>query len=153
MTARRIVALLLLVSAAGCARGVEDRGSAARSASSAPADAEPVVEAVGTRFVLDVREGPLRVTQDGLRRWITTAAESVATIHGDLPHSPLRVIVQPVRSRGGPVVFGENLRGGRPAVRLLVASDATDAELVGEWVAVHELVHQRVIPWERWMTA
>jgi len=78
----------------------------------------------------------------GIRRWLASAVETVALVYaGEFPVPRIHVIVVPTGAHGGSVQFGILARGGGPSVLLFVDSDVDDADLPGEWVAVHELVH------------
>ncbi len=95
-----------------------------------------------------VLDAPHRATDAGLRRWISGAASAVAGLFDGFPVERLQIIVLPRPSSGDPVLFGQATRGGGPGVHLLLRADATDDELPGEWVAVHELIHIG-LPWTR----
>lgn len=82
-----------------------------------------------------------RPTRAEVRAWLGRAALAVASIGDRLPRDRLHVVVVPVDSRGGPVLFGMVRRGGEPSVLLFPRSDARGAALQSDWVAVHELSH------------
>lgn len=98
-------------------------------------------EAAGATFDVAVIERPRRLTDAGLRTWISTAAETVATLYGRFPTDRMQVVVLPVAGGGSPVYFGMAQRGGGPAVFLLAASEVEDHAFPGEWVAIHEFLH------------
>lgn len=115
---------------------------------------------------LPVAGGLLRVTPlagagrlpAGVRhRFLYEAGRAAASLYGELPVSDVQVLlVGPgVPLPGGPVFFGLTTRGGGAAISLFVDSFADDEELIGEWVAVHELAHLG-LPWmregERWLS-
>jgi hypothetical protein len=98
--------------------------------------------AAGAEFRVAVMDLPRAISGPGLRRWIGTAAETVGGLYGGafpVPH--MQVLVVPYRGAGDPVYFGMALRGGGPAVMLLISSAATDDAFPGEWVAIHEFLH------------
>lgn len=96
----------------------------------------------GQQLELAVLGGARAPDVDGLERWISAAANAVAGLFdGRFPRDRATIMVVPVPGGGGPVHFGLVVRGGQPAVIFFVASDATADELIGEWVAVHELTH------------
>jgi hypothetical protein len=97
--------------------------------------------AAGTDFRVAVINTPRAVTAAGIRRWLTTAAETVAGLYGDFPTPSMQVVVVPYPGGGDPVYFGMALRGGGPAVQLLISGAAEDHEFPGEWVAIHEFLH------------
>lgn len=93
-----------------------------------------------------VLDAPHRATPTGIRTWLGKAAAAVAQMNGSFPVKRALVLVHPVPARHPPVIFGMAMRGGGAHVRLLLSSAAEDAELVGEWVGVHELTHLGM-PW------
>jgi len=97
--------------------------------------------AAGTDFQVAVMNTPRSITPAGIRRWLTTAAETVAGLYGDFPTPSMQVVVVPYPGGGDPVYFGMALRGGGPAVQLLISGAAQDREFPGEWVTIHEFLH------------
>ncbi|WAS93352.1 hypothetical protein [Nannocystis punicea] len=99
------------------------------------------VEAAGATFSVAIVDQPRKLSEAGVSEWITTAAETVATLYGRFPTERMQVVVLPFPGGGGPVYFGMALRGGGPSVQLLVSSEAADHAFPGEWVAIHEFLH------------
>lgn len=100
------------------------------------------ITAAGTEFRVAVMDRPRALSEAGLRKWIGTAAETVGSLYGGafpVPH--MQVLVVPYRGGGDPVYFGMALRGGGPAVMLLISNAAQDDAFPGEWVAIHEFLH------------
>ena len=98
--------------------------------------------AAGAEFEVAVMDLPRAISPAGLRRWIGTAAETVGGLYGGafpVPH--MQVLVVPYHGGGDPVYFGMAVRGGGPAVMLLISSAASDDAFPGEWVAIHEFLH------------
>jgi len=100
----------------------------------------------GTIVDIAMLDAPHRATPEGVRAWIAGAVGAVAELYGRFPTPRLLAIVQPTPSRGEPVVFGMAMRAGGGHVHLILSALAKDAELPGEWVAVHELTHLGM-PW------
>lgn len=99
-------------------------------------------DAAGTRFHVAVVDLPRALSDAGLRRWLAAAATTVAGLYGGrFPVPRMQVIVVPYPGGGDPVYFGMALRGGGPAVQLLISREAVDREFPGEWVAIHEFLH------------
>jgi hypothetical protein len=94
-----------------------------------------------TEIELAVLDAPLAATPEGLRRWATDAARSVALLYGAFPRDRLQIVVVPVRRGGGTIYFGAAGRGGGPGVYILMDSTARDDELLGTWTTAHELLH------------
>ncbi len=98
--------------------------------------------AAGVDFQVAVMDLPREISDEGLRQWLTVAANTVAKLYdGRFPVTQMQVIVVPYPGGGAPVYFGMALRGGGPAVQLLISSEAEDHEFLGEWVAIHEFLH------------
>jgi hypothetical protein len=98
--------------------------------------------AAGAEFEVAVMDLPRAISQAGLRRWIGTAATTVGSLYGGaFPVAHMQVLVVPYRGGGDPVYFGMAVRGGGPAVMLLISSAAADDAFPGEWVAIHEFLH------------
>ncbi len=74
-----------------------------------------------------------------LLAWIRRSADIVTHYYGRFPTRALRILVQPVAGGGvqGGTTFGYN--GG--FIRVRVGRDVTDAQLVNDWVLVHEMIH------------
>ena len=98
--------------------------------------------AAGAEFRVAVMDLPREISAEGLRRWLVTAAQTVAGLYGGVfPVSHMQVVVVPYPGGGDPVYFGMALRGGGPAVMLLISNAAPDVAFPGEWVAIHEFLH------------
>lgn len=78
-----------------------------------------------------------------LLEWIRRSANMVARYYGRFPVQELRVLVQPVPGGGvrGGTTFGH--ARGRPGgfIRVRVGRGVTAAQLVDDWVLVHEMIH------------
>ena len=93
-------------------------------------------------FEVAVLAGERRVTSAGIEAWLRAAAGAGAQLYGRFPRDRVSVVVVPIPAWGdSPVLFGMARRGGGGSVMLLIDDTATDEELPGEWVAVHELLH------------
>jgi hypothetical protein len=104
-------------------------------------------------FEVAVLDGERAATDAGIEAWLRVAAEVSAELHGRFPRERVAVVVVPRSGWGNaPVLFGMARRGGGGSVMLLLDSDAEDDELLGEWVATHELLHLG-LPWvgDPWM--
>jgi hypothetical protein len=104
---------------------------------------EPIeFRAAECEFEVAVLEGARQASEAGIERWLRVAAETSAELHGRFPRDRVSVVVIPASRWGDdPVVFGMARRGGGGSAMLMLAADAQDDELPGEWVAVHELLH------------
>lgn len=115
---------------------------------------EPLVFTVEQcEFEVAVLDGERSATDAGIEAWLRVAAETSAELHGRFPRDRVAVVVIPRDGWGrSPVLFGMARRGGGGSAMLLLNEDARDAELIGEWVAAHELLHLG-FPWiiDPWM--
>jgi hypothetical protein len=115
---------------------------------------EPIEFRVGQcEFEVAVLDGERAATDAGIEAWLRVAAEVSAELHGRFPRERVAVVVIPRSGWGNaPVLFGMARRGGGASAMLLLDRDAEDHELIGEWVASHELLHLGM-PWIRdpWM--
>jgi hypothetical protein len=92
-----------------------------------------------TYFVLDA---PRVATDAGLEAWLQTAMGAVQTLYGVPPVPRTHMIIQPmIPGRGRPIVFGRATLAGGPHVHVMLSGTATDADLPGEWITIHELLH------------
>jgi hypothetical protein len=99
-------------------------------------------DAAGGSLDVAVLSGERAATDEGILRWLSASARANALVYGRAPTPSAQVIVVPVPGdRDRPVVFGMALRGGGPALVLLLDKEARDQELPGEWIAIHELFH------------
>jgi hypothetical protein len=104
-------------------------------------------------FEVAVLDGERTATDAGIEEWLRIAAEVSAELHGRFPRERVAVVVIPRSGWGNaPVLFGMARRGGGASAMLLLDRDAEDQELIGEWVATHELLHLGM-PWisDPWM--
>ena len=83
--------------------------------------------------------GKFTLPRSALMAWLETSAKAVSTYYGKFPVGAVRILIVPVP--------GDDVQGGASwgyrgaAIRLLVGSDATGAELRDDWKAVHEMTH------------
>jgi len=116
-----------------------------------------IVEAGGSRLRVAVLPGAEAIEGRHVEAWLGEAARAAALLEGALPVRDVQVLVRAVPGADGdaPVAFGLVGRGAGPSVLLLVRQDVDPATLVGEWVAVHELVHlvlPRLRAEDAWLT-
>ena len=83
--------------------------------------------------------GELALPRSAIMAWLEKSAKAVSVYFGKFPVASARVLIVPVPGDGvqGGTTFG--YRGA--AIRLLVGSDATKADLDDDWKAVHEMTH------------
>ena len=83
--------------------------------------------------------GMFALPRSALIAWLETSAKAVSIYYGKFPVGAVRILIVPVP--------GDDVQGGASwgyrgaAIRLLVGSDATAAELRDDWKAVHEMTH------------
>ena len=116
------------------------------------------IEVAHAKFRVAVLDAEHRASTEGIHRWLETAGETVAQLYdGRFPVDELTLVVVPLASGwgGGPVYFGHVTRGGGASALLLLDGSAEDSQLVGEWVAVHEMLHlgmPYVRPADAWLS-
>ena len=83
--------------------------------------------------------GTFALPRSALMAWLETSAKAASIYYGKFPVGAVRILIVPVP--------GDDVQGGASwgyrgvAIRLLVGSDATAAELRDDWKAVHEMTH------------
>jgi hypothetical protein len=103
---------------------------------------EPLLEThAGVEIQIANLADSLHVDAQGLRRWLRAAVDLSALGPGGSPSSRLQVILAPVSRAMEPVPFGTVARGGDASMVLFVAEQATETQLVRDWVLPHELSH------------
>ncbi|MFT7621132.1 MAG: hypothetical protein ACI9WU_000293 [Myxococcota bacterium] len=108
---------------------------------------------LGAHVTLAVIDADYAAGAAGIRAWITAAIKAAAGLWGRFPRTRLLVLVRPSSRPGKRVFFGRAHRGGCGHVELFLPRNALAAALIGEWVAIHELLHLG-LPWieENWMS-
>jgi hypothetical protein len=83
--------------------------------------------------------GEIDLPRRAIMDWLTTSAKAVTVYFGKFPVASARVLIVPVPGSGVQAGTTYGYRGA--AVRLVVGSDVTEAELTDDWKAVHEMTH------------
>ena len=83
--------------------------------------------------------GKFALPRSALIAWLETSAKAVSVYFGRFPVGSARILIVPVP--GGEVQGGASFGYRGAAIRLLVGSDVTEAELADDWKAVHEMTH------------
>ncbi len=100
------------------------------------------VEVPGGDLMYYTLDAPHRASDAGIARWLRASMGAVADLFGGAPVRRTHVLVQPlVPGRGRPVVFGRATLSGGPMVHVMLSGTAKDAELPGEWMTIHEMIH------------
>jgi hypothetical protein len=75
--------------------------------------------------------------------WVRRSADIVTRYYGRFPVAELRIRVQPVGGDGvqGGTTFGQAMGHAGGFIRVRVGRDVTPAQLVDDWVLVHEMIH------------
>jgi hypothetical protein len=113
-----------------------------------------LVEANGGRLHVALLDGPQRITNAGIERWLQVASRAVSDLYGRFPVRELPIIVHPiVPGRPRPIISGRTCMAGGPHVHVMLSGDTTDARMPGEHLTIHEFVHLG-LPWtelaDRW---
>lgn len=104
---------------------------------------------------IDVRfaQGSLETPREALWRWITTAAQAVASYYGRFPVPHLQVVLTPEPNRAG-VRFGATFGGAYPLIKVWLGESTDEGMLARDWVMTHEMVHlafPRVADMHHWL--
>ncbi len=83
--------------------------------------------------------GEFALPRSALMTWLEISAKAVSGYFGKFPASSVRLLIVPVP--GDDVQGGASFGYRGAAIRLLVGSDVTEAELGEDWKAVHEMTH------------
>ncbi len=100
--------------------------------------ATPIVVGGGTLNVA-FAPGAFVLPRSALMAWLKTSAQAVSVYFGKFPVASARILIVPVPGRG--VQKGTTFGYRGAAVRLAVGTDATEPDLRGDWMAVHEMTH------------
>jgi hypothetical protein len=87
-----------------------------------------------------------------VEEWVAQGARSSSLLFGGFPVPRALVIVVPRAHPGA--AFGMALRGGGPAVVILLDQTAAASDLHGDWTATHEFLHlgvPRLPPEDAWL--
>jgi hypothetical protein len=83
--------------------------------------------------------GEINLPRSTIMNWLTTSAKAASVYFGKFPVTSARVLILPVSGSGVQSGTTYGYRGA--AIRLIVGSDVTQAELNNDWKAVHEMTH------------
>src|SRR5690242_4480436 len=97
------------------------------------------IEVGGGTLNVAFAPGEIALPRSALMDWLATSAKAVSVYFGKLPVASARVLIVPVPGRGVQAGTTFGYRGA--AIRLIVGSEVTKAELVDDWKAVYEMNH------------
>jgi hypothetical protein len=97
------------------------------------------IEVGGGTLNVAFAPGEIVLPRSALMDWLTTSAKAVSVYFGKFPVASARVLIVPVPGSGVQAGTTFGYRGA--AIRLIVGSDVTKAELVDDWKTVHEMTH------------
>ncbi|MGH6748781.1 MAG: hypothetical protein ACRECI_05630 [Methyloceanibacter sp.] len=97
------------------------------------------IEVGGGTLKVAFAPGEIALPRSALMDWLTTSAKAVSVYFGKFPVKSARVLIVP--APGGGVQSGTTFGYRGAAIRLIVGSDVTKAELTDDWKAVHEMTH------------
>jgi len=83
--------------------------------------------------------GEINLPRGAIMDWLETSAKAVSVYFGKFPVTSVRVLIVPVPGTG--VQSGTTFGYRGAAIRLVVGTDVTKAELADDWKAVHEMTH------------
>jgi hypothetical protein len=97
------------------------------------------IEVGGGTLNVAFAPGEIALPRSALMDWLTTSAKAVSVYFGKFPVASARVLIVPAPGDGVQAGTTFGYRGA--AIRLIVGSDVTKAELTDDWKAVHEMTH------------
>lgn len=97
------------------------------------------IEVGGGTLNVAFAPGEIALPRSALMDWLTTSAKAVSVYFGKFPVASARVLIVPAFGRG--VQSGTTFGYRGAAIRLIVGSEATEADLAQDWKAVHEMTH------------
>ena len=97
------------------------------------------IEVGGGTLNVAFAPGGITLPRSALMDWLTTSAKAVSVYFGKFPVKSARVLIVP--APGGGVQSGTTFGYRGAAIRLIVGSGLTKAELTDDWKAVHEMTH------------
>ncbi len=97
----------------------------------------------GSVIQVIIKPGDFTLGVEPICRWITHSATTVSRFFGSFPVSNLQLILDPVSGRGvqGGTTYGDGSPKGGPSTTVRLGRDATQADLEGDWIMVHEMTH------------
>lgn len=85
--------------------------------------------------------GQFTTEQQGkLRQWLSSVTDTVALLHGSLPRSSLRIVLEPYPANRT-VPFAQVIRSEPEGVHFYINPDRSSEEFIKDWTAYHELSH------------
>lgn len=124
----------------GAFRVPEDEVARAGFSAFGRLDRRPQRAAAGGAYEVVFLDGRLDVGRDALAGWIGRMVGVMGEFWRGLPGEGMKIFVAPVAGRDG-VTFGRAMAGGGVSIVLFVGEHATPAQLDGDWILIHELVH------------
>lgn len=85
-------------------------------------------------------DGKLDHSLDDYARWVEISARAVRNFYGVFPVTRASVTLLPRRGRDG-VLFGKVLPESAPGIVIVLGERASERELYGDWILIHELFH------------
>jgi hypothetical protein len=79
--------------------------------------------------------------RDKLKQWLRHAADGAATLYGELPRDPIRILVERSENSAEPVIYGQVLRQQPQGIQFWVNPTFALEAFLQDWTAVHEFVH------------
>jgi hypothetical protein len=83
--------------------------------------------------------GEFALPRSAFVAWIERSAKAVSVYYGRFPVASVRLLIVPASGSGVQKGTSFGYRGA--AMRLIIGSDTTEAELRKDWVVVHEMTH------------
>jgi hypothetical protein len=135
--ARLGAALLGALLAGGCIQGAPSPPAGAAANGAARGDNLIVVD--GARIEVDLSSDDFDAGREVMLEWVRRAAGIVAAYYGRFPQASLIVRLRPEPGAG--VQGGSTFGQPRALIRVRVGREVTAAQLLNDWVMVHEMTH------------
>jgi hypothetical protein len=113
--------------------------AALASAAAHAAPAATVLAVDGARLEVELDAETFRAGGAVLIAWIRRSAQIVAGYYGRFPAARLTIRVRPQDGAG--VQGGSTFGVPQPLIRVRVGREVTEAQLLRDWVLVHEMIH------------
>jgi hypothetical protein len=112
--------------------------SLALSAAATRADAGAEINVAGATVHVDFDRSDFG-SGDAILEWVRRSAQIVAAYYGRFPAAAVTLRLEPVSGEG--VHGGQTFANPNAFIRVRLGRDVTDAQLLSDWVLVHEMTH------------
>lgn len=97
------------------------------------------LKVLNAELTIGFAPGDIEVGRARILQWIGNSARIVGAYYGQFPVSAARILVVPVS--GERVRTGQSFGYRGAATRVILGRSVTEAQLDGDWVLIHEMIH------------